>query len=246
MIIIVILLAGLVVGSFLNVVIARLPELKDILTGRSQCPKCRQPLKWYELIPIFSYVLLAGRCRYCREKISWQYPAVEITTALLFVASYLKFGLSISFWFYLAFLAILIIIFVYDLKTMYIPDLLVWLGIILTIVFLLLSRQQLVSSIYGALAIGGLLGLLVLISRGKWMGAGDVKLGILIGLLSPWPIALVTLFSAFLIGGITGGILIIFKQKTLKQTVPFSPFLITGWLIAFFWGQKIIEFYLGR
>lgn len=249
----IVIVLGLIVGSFLNVVIWRFDELKSIINGRSHCPKCKAQLNWFDLIPVLSYVFLWGRCRYCQREISVQYPLVEAGTALVFALFLWKFGpTSTVFYFYLAISAILVVIFTYDILKLQISDFLVILAASLWLIYLLVSYfilhtsySILLDSLYGAVALGGFIGLLVLLSREKWMGAGDIGLGALLGALVGWPTVLVAAFFAFVLGGIVGLILIALKKKELQSQVPFAPFLITGTLTALFWGAQIWQWYIG-
>ncbi len=275
---------GLIVGSFLNCVIYRM-EMRDkggitsfsqgrprrkasgFLRGKSFCPHCKHTLRCWDLIPIFSFLILKRKCRYCQKKISWQYPLVEIATGLLFVlifnfkltesGSLLANGdplsvlslqnlLVISFLFLVS--CFLLIIFVYDLKHFIIPDKIIFPAIIIALIFNFSAFgrpaggwQFSILSAFGA-AIFFLA--IVLVSRGKWMGLGDVKLAFFMGLLLGFPNILVALFLAFLIGAIIGVGLILAKRKHLKSELPFGPFLVTGTFIALFWGKAIAYWYL--
>jgi len=237
---------GLIVGSFLNCVIYRLETGKSFLGGRSFCPDCQHVLSWNDLVPVFSFLMLGGRCRYCNKKISWQYPLVELTTALLFI---LIFNLSqnllnTSYW--LLITSFLIIIFVYDLKHYIIPDKVVFPAIVLALIYNLLDTNYLLlNTILAALSASAFFLSIYLISKGKWLGFGDVKLSFLIGLYLGFPNILVALFLAFLIGAIIGLILIAKGRKTLKSIVPFGPFLVIGTFLAMFLGEQIINWYLG-
>jgi len=242
---IIIFIIGLVVGSFLNVVIYRMRELHTVIATRSHCPKCKREIAWYDLIPFLSFLILKTRCRVCGKPISWQYPLVEIGTACLFLALYWKFGLSVSLFFSSLVSTFLIVIFVYDLKTMLIPDEMLYPAIVITLIYLAFgSASNFKFSLYGVLIAVGFLGIIYLIGRGKWMGFGDVKLAVLLGLVSPFPEIFVTLFSAFLIGSIVGILMIIVGKKTFKSEIPFGPFLILGLYISIFWGEKILGWYL--
>ena len=274
-----IFLFGLIIGSFLNVVIFRLGTKKSALKGRSFCPHCKHTLAWYDLIPVLSFVLLKGQCRYCAKKISWQYPLVEIATGLLFLqtfvfvnfvrhaefisaSSVVDFGsatemttLIIQCGLLLAVGSLLIIIFVYDLKHYLIPDKIIFPAIVIAFLYQVfnISQQLAVSDLRFAVstlmpfwtAIGAatFFLLLVLITRGKGMGIGDIKLAFLMGLLLSWPQITTALFIAFLSGGLIGLALILTRKKKLKSMVPFGPFLASGTIIALFWGEKIINWY---
>ena len=241
---VVIFIFGLIVGSFLNCVIYRLEEGKSFLKGRSFCPHCKHKLIWQDLIPIFSFLILRGKCRYCQKKISWQYPTIEIATGLLFLSIFI-FHFSI---FNLIIACFLIIIFVYDLKHYIIPDKVIYPAIIIALIFnfqfLIVNEFPIFKfSILSALGAAAFFLLIVLISRGKWMGVGDIKLAFLMGLILGFPNILVALFLAFFIGAIMGIGLIATGKKTLKSEVPFGPFLVAGTFLALFWGQDVINWY---
>jgi len=248
----IVIISGLIIGSFLNVVIWRFDDLKSIIKSRSHCPKCKKTLTWYDLIPLLSYVLLWGRCRYCKKGISLQYPLVEAGTALVLACLYYHFGFSILSLFLALISCILIVIFAYDILKLQISDFLVILTASLWIIYLAIgyffihhSLFIILNSIYGALALGGFLALMVIVSREKWMGAGDIGLGAVLGALVSWPNVLVGAFSAFVLGGIFGVILIGLKKKEMQSQLPFAPFLILGMFVALFWGEKIVNWYLG-
>jgi len=242
---------GMVVGSFLNVVILRFDDLKSIVNTRSHCPSCKRELTWYELVPFFSYIALQGKCRTCKKGISIQYPIVEVGTGLLFGLILWKFGLTWVLVPYLLITCILIVVFVYDILYYLVADFLVWLAIGIWVAYLIIQFiisnfdfSLLLHSLYGGLALGGFLALLVVVSREKWMGAGDIKLGFLLGAIASWPGVLLGSFAAFSLGSILGIILILVHQKKMKDKIPFAPFLITGMFIALFFGDKIINWYL--
>ena len=235
-------LLGLVVGSFLNCVIYRMEKGESFLLGRSHCPYCNHKLGLLDLIPIVSFLFLRGKCRYCQEKISLQYPLVELLTGFIFLLIfYFQFSL-VQFFFLLAISALLIIVFVYDLKHYLIPDKVVYSAIVLTFIYLIFSTFRL-DHLWSALALAGFFLAIVLISREKWMGMGDVKLGFLMGLLLGWPDVIAALFLAVFIGAIIGIGLIIMGKKGMKSEVPFGPFLVTGTFIALFWADELINWY---
>ena len=259
-------LFGLVMGSFLNCIIYRLQTGESFLKGRSFCPHCRHELSWQDLIPIFSFLILKGRCRYCQKPISWQYPLVELATGIIFllIVWNLEFGICLEFgiWnllFYLLISCFLIIIFVYDLKHYIIPDAVIYPAIAIAFLYQLFRMLNFVnwnlfgiwnveSGILRPISSAFLASLfflaIVFLSQGKWMGLGDVKLAFLMGLFLGFPNILVALFLAFFIGAIIGIGLIISGKRTLKSEVPFGPFLITGTFIALFWGNQITNWYL--
>ena len=249
---------GLLVGSFLNCLIYRL-ELKELkgerkspLKGRSFCPSCKHVLSWYDLIPILSFFYLRGKCRYCGKKISIQYPLVELATALMFLLVFnssmvqaIELNLLFLFY-YLLITCFLIIIFVFDLKHFIIPDVVLFPAIVITFLYRVFFSERLSLSgfIFSALISGLFFLLIFLISRGKWLGFGDVKLVLFMGLFLGYPQILVGLFLSFFIGAIIGVMLMLLKKKGLKSEVPFGPFLVVGTYIGLFWGQQIYNWYL--
>ena len=248
-------LFGLIVGSFLNCVIYRMEKGESFLSGRSYCPNCRHQLSWYDLIPVLSFLVLRRKCRYCRQKISLQYPLVELATGTTFLLIF-NFQFSTSNFLNLCYLLIvscfLIIIFVYDLKHFIIPDKMIYPAIVVSgiwyfvsgIFFNVYTGYEILNTIYSASGAALFFFLIVLISKGKWMGAGDIKLAFLMGLILGFPNILVALFLAFFLGAIIGIGLILSGRKTLKSEVPFGPFLIIGTFTAFFLGSKILNWYL--
>jgi len=236
-----IFLFGLIMGSFLNAVIYRLDSGESIVKSRSHCPKCGHVLAWYELVPIFSFVIQGGKCRECKSNISWQYPLVELATAILFVLVLyhnlpLLYTLTIS--------SLLMVIFVYDLKHYIIPDKIIYPAILVSGIFVWQhATYNIQYTIYAAIGASVFFAAMFFASRGKWMGFGDVKLAFFMGLFLGWPNILVGLFAAFMLGGIIGMGLIVCGKKTMKSQVPFGPFLVTGTFIAMFLGNKIMEWY---
>ena len=240
---------GLTLGSFLNCVIYRLETGGNFLKGRSFCPYCKHSLSFWDLIPVLSFFILKRKCRYCQKLISWQYPLVELGTAILFLAIFYYFiSLGFFYTFFLFFVAcLLILIFVYDLKHYIIPDSLIFSVISIAFFYNIYSffanNQSFLNPFLAGLGAAIFFLLIVLISGGKWMGVGDVKLAFFIGLFLGYPNILIALFLAFFIGAIIGIGLIILKRKTLKSEVPFGPFLIIGTFLALFWGMPIIDWY---
>ncbi|MBL7154899.1 MAG: prepilin peptidase [Candidatus Portnoybacteria bacterium] len=237
-----IFLFGLSVGSFLNVVICRLKSKEPILLSRSHCPHCGTVLKWFDLIPLLSFLIQKGKCRYCGQKISPQYPLVELATGLSFLIIFNQFPIF-NLFFYLIIISFLIVIFVYDLKHYLIPDKIVFPAIGLTFLYQFFENSFLNSLLAALLAAGFFLSL-VLISKGKWMGLGDVKLVGLMGLVLGWPNICLALFLAFLSGAIVGIGLIIAGKKGLKSQIPFGPFLSANTVVVLFYGSQLIEKFL--
>ena len=252
---------GLAVGSFLNVVIYRLGKDESAFKGRSYCPHCKHQLAWKDLIPVASFLMLGGKCRYCGGRISLQYPLVELGTAMLFLLSF-KFQVS-SFnqalsietlnIFYLWMIAsLLVVLFVYDLKHYILPDkiLLPAIGIVLAYrVFEVwgLVRQSAdwdLGFVVSGFAAAAFFLAIFALSKGRAMGLGDVKLAAFMGLFLGWPNILVALFAAFFSGALVGIALIILKKKAMRSEVPFGPFLIAATFVALFWGNALVNWYL--
>ena len=245
-----IFLFGLIIGSFLNCVIYRLEKEQSFIKGRSYCPDCKHQLGFWDLIPVLSFIVLGGKCRYCQNKISLQYPLVELSTALLFVLISLAQPGYARLVFLIIITCLLIIIFVYDLKHYIIPDKIIYSAIIITFFYQLFEIWNFghwdlfrISDLgFGILPAFFFLAI-ILFSRGQWMGLGDFKLAVFMGLFLGWPNILIALFFAFFIGAIIGLGLIAFKGKTLKSEIPFGPFLIIGTFLAMFFGNQIITWF---
>lgn len=239
---------GLAVGSFLNVLIYRIPHNLSPL-GRSFCPNCHKQIKWHDNIPLVSFLFLGGKCRFCRSPISWQYPVVELVTGILFVivaihtgATLLSILSSMVTIYYLFVACVLIVIFFTDLRYGIIPDRITYPAIIVSTVYSLQSTDKFLS----ALGAAGFLLLLNRITRGRGMGLGDVKLAVLIGLFLGFPNIVVALYIAFLTGAFVSLILIFSGRKRFGQTLPFGPFLVFAALLALFIGEQIVQrFYSG-
>lgn len=242
---------GLIIGSFLNVCIFRIPRGKSIVTPRSNCPKCRHVLPWYENIPVLSYIFLKGQCSKCSTRISPAYPIVEILTALLAIVLYIFFGFSLkSLIFFLLFSSLIITTFV-DFERQEIPDIITLPGIIIGLclsvvypeLFLKLRLEALLDSFLGVLVGGGslyVLGFLgEIIFKKEAMGGGDIKLLAMIGAFLGWELTLLTFFLAPLFGSCTG---IILKIKEGKEIIPYGPYLALAAFIALLWGNDIIKF----
>ncbi len=237
-----IFLLGLVVGSFLNCVIYRLEKGKSFLKGRSFCPLCHRTLGFWDLIPLLSFLFLRGRCRYCKKKISFQYPLVELLVGIIFVLVFRYFGLE-SLLFLLLVSCFLVIIFVFDLKHYIIPDRVIYPAILIAFFYRLLFYFRDWHYLLSGLGAALFFLIIVLITRGKGMGIGDIKLALFMGFLLGYPNILIALFLAFLIGAIIGVALVLLKKKGMKSEVPFGPFLVLGTFLALFWGDIIINWY---
>lgn len=260
MIIVFMLLLGLAFGSFITALTWRLHEHKDFVAGRSQCEACGHQLSALDLIPVFSWVWLRGRCRYCGGSVSWQNPAIELAVAGLFVVSYLYWPLGFTSWqaglsfgILLVFIVMLVALLVYDFRWMLLPDGLVFPLIALGLVDVALrlgAANQLTIGAYvmhvvlGAAALGGLYAVLYAVSKGRWVGLGDVKLGLFIGLVLGWQGALMTLFLANLLGLLCVVPGLIGRRMTMNSRLPFGPFLIISFVIVGLWGSQLVDWYL--
>lgn len=237
---------GLAVGSFLNVVIYRIDDLKSIINTRSHCRHCQKNIPWYDLVPLLSFVFLRGKCRSCKEAISWQYPLVELFTASIFALLAYQFGQNWLVVFFALIYSILVVIFVHDIKTQYVLDIFSWSLVFFSLITgIILFRHNLLEMLWGIIAGGALLALLVLISKEKWMGLGDVFIGASLGAILGGPKALLMLFLSFILGSLYGLTMILIKKTTIKQALPFTPFIIISSLISLFLGDNIIGWYLG-
>ena len=240
---------GALIGSFLNVCILRLPQEESIVAPGSHCPQCKKPIKFYDNLPLVSYLLLKGRCRYCHSPISIQYPLVEGITALGSLILFMKFGLSLSYLIYFAFVAALIVITVIDLYHQIIPDVISLPGIgVGLLASLIIPQITFLNSLLGVLLGGGSLFLVATLYqwlfKREGMGGGDVKLLAMIGAFLGWKAVILTILLGSLIGSITGIIIMVSKGKDFKYAIPFGPFLSLGAVIALFYGPSLINWYL--
>jgi leader peptidase (prepilin peptidase) / N-methyltransferase len=248
---VIIFVLGLIVGSFLNAVIYRLSVNKSVVYGRSFCPTCKHDLGFMDLFPVVSYLMQKSRCRYCKKKISSQYPLVELATGLTFVLLFLRlselgFGyaeLAIRFGFMAVYTAFLIVIFMYDLKHYLILDKVILPAIIVAALGGFVMGYIWWHMVLAALVAGGLFAAQFALSRGRWIGGGDIRLGVLMGLMVSWPVVLVALFLAYMIGSIIGVGLIISGKKSMGSKVPFGTFLTVATYISLLYGPELLEWY---
>ncbi len=252
--------SGLCIGSFLNCLIWRLHKGESLL-GRSYCPKCGQQIAWYDNIPVLSFILLGGKCRSCRKAISWQYPAVELATGILFVISVIcnlkfviwnidsiqitNYQLPITIfrdWFLIC---VMIVIFIYDLRWYLILD-----AVTLPACAIVLILNLFLGISWQNLLVSGIIGssfflVQFLISKGRWIGGGDIRLGLLMGLALGWPNILAAILIAYFIGSIAGIGLIMAGRKQWGSKVPLGVFLSVAAVIVLFWGEEIVKWYMG-
>jgi leader peptidase (prepilin peptidase)/N-methyltransferase len=245
---------GLLLGSFLNVLIYRLPCGQSVVTPRSYCPQCGRFIPWHDNIPVISFLLLKGHCRACRRKISFRYPLVEGLTALFSLFVYLKFGGGLPYLFYFVLLAApLIAITFIDLEHKIIPDILSLPGIAAGILAtLLLSDLPIIEAalraLIGLLAGGGTLFLVSWfyekIRHQEGIGGGDIKLAAMLGAFFGWKGIFAVLLFSSLLGSLTGVVLMVVFRKGLKFAIPYGPFLAAGALLYLFYGETLITGYL--
>jgi len=277
---------GTCIGSFINVVIDRVPKNKKLVNSRSNCPFCKKTLSFRDLLPLISFISLKGKCRYCKKSIDPTLPLVELLTGMIFVSVFAFngniFNLNFLGWveklYYLVILCLLVAIFFMDLKYRIIEDKLVMVGIFTWVSYTLISKflilystyLDLRSDLFGVYLIkAGFLNnlvsreaksvlltlisavllllffyFLVVITKGRGMGGGDVKFSFLMGLILGFPKIIPAFFISFLTGALVGLILILIGKKTIKQTIPFGPFLVMGTVSGFVLGDGIIAWYL--
>ncbi len=255
---------GLVIGSFLNVLIERSIAGQDWVHGRSHCDVCDHQLAWYDNIPLLSYILLAGRCRYCHQPIGLSHLVLELLTAGLFLwwfwgGFFLLHAFQLTkqpfviiqpiFWLVVA--IILLVIMIYDLKYLIIPDEAIWLLTSITLLYRLaliamgiMQPVDLVNTILVMAAVIAFLILLWLVTLGRGLGLGDVKLIVPLSLLVGWQLTVVGIVLAFFIGATLGLLLLLLGKAKLGRPIAFGPFLIVGFVFALTWGNKLLSWYL--
>jgi leader peptidase (prepilin peptidase) / N-methyltransferase len=241
---------GLIVGSFSNVCIYRIPRNESVIYPASHCPKCRNKIKPIDNIPLLSYILLKGRCRNCGSKISIQYPLVEFLTGLIYLIIYLIYGLSIQSLAYIILSSALIIITFIDLQEQMIPDVISLPGIVVGLILsFIVPYMSFINSALGALVGGGIILIIAwvgsIIFKKEAMGGGDVKLTAMIGAFLGWRYTIISLFLGFFLGALIGIILIMTKIKKREDVIPFGPFIALGSIITLLWGEKILSWYIG-
>ncbi len=246
MVIVIVIVIGLVIGSFLNAVIFRLHSQESFFSGRSKCPHCQHPLAPADLVPLFSFMLLRGRCRYCHKPISWQYPMVEAITAAVFALLSIQYPVSsIQFWLALIFASVMIVIAVYDFKHYLILDKVIWPTALFSIIVNLVFgwHYALVNLLCG-LALAGFFAAQYFFSRGRWIGLGDVKLGFLLGNILGWPLTITCLVLAYFSGALVGVGLIAAGRKHLSSKIAFGTFLGGSAILTMIYGQQLTSWYL--
>ncbi|MDD3531898.1 MAG: prepilin peptidase [Candidatus Shapirobacteria bacterium] len=244
---IIVFVIGLFIGSFLNVVIDRIARDEKFFSGRSYCESCQHPLFWLDLVPLFSFILLAGRCRYCKSRIPFWLPLVEVITGLVF-ALIIFFSWGLSWWlviFRLVIASFLVVIFFADLKYRLVYGIVVYPALIVTLAyqtFLLGGGQGLINPLLSSVFTGLFFYGLYLLTKKKGLGFGDVQIGFLLGLLLGYPATVVSLYLSFLTGALVGIILMVAGRAKLKTPVAFGPFLVFSAFAAWFFGQEMFNF----
>ncbi|MEK7072325.1 MAG: prepilin peptidase [Patescibacteria group bacterium] len=254
---ILIFILGTIIGSFLNVVIIRIHNGGNIAKSRSSCPHCHHVLRPIDLIPLLSFIAQGGKCRYCHKKISWQYPLVELSTGLLFVLiTYNIIGtLGFDNLFYnssifliwlrnLIFISFLIVIFVYDFRWYLILDTITFSAMAVALLFNLIVGFSIINLLIGAVIGFGFFALQFFISKGRWIGGGDLRMGALMGLMLGAKLVVVALFLSYVIGAIVSIFFVVGGKKGFKSQIPFGTFLTIGTVIALLWGNEIINWYM--
>ena len=245
---IVVAIFGLCIGSFINVCIYRIPQKKSIVSPGSRCPDCETPIRFYDNIPVISYLWLKGKCRYCGVRISARYPMVEILSGAFAFLISLKFGISIEGLIWYAFTSVLLLITYIDHDHQIIPDVITLPGIpIAFLASLFLPQISWLESVLGILIGGGILYLIAvlytLLTKKEGMGGGDIKLLALIGAAIGWKGVLFTIFLASLVGAVSGILVMIQQKGNFKLAVPFGPFLSIGAISYIFFGMELISWY---
>ena len=249
-----ILFLGIILGSFINAWVWRIENNLSIAKGRSMCPHCKHTLAWYDLLPVLSYLMLRGRCRYCKAKISSQYPIIEISTGLIFMTLYIfQSPQSVQQWVALVILLVttvlLVAAYIYDAKHMELPEMFMLPAIALGLVYFGLNIfwQGVGAMVPQAIALGAFVFAYIAMwyfSKGQWLGAGDIRLAAIMGLFLTPKQLVVSIFSAYLIGSIYGLSILVKSKKKQGIKVPFGPFLIIGFYIGLFFGTQIANWYL--
>ncbi|NOZ24792.1 MAG: prepilin peptidase [Nitrospirae bacterium] len=248
----VVLAFGLVIGSFLNVCIYRMPRRQSVVRPASRCPSCGNALKPWDNVPVLSFLLLRGRCRYCSARISFRYPVVELLNGLGYLLVLWRFGIGLDAVVYMIYFSTLIVITFIDLDFQIIPDAITLPGAAAALVlgvfvvsdpFDRASVLGPVQSVAGFLLGGGLFYAVAVLSRGG-MGGGDIKMMAMVGALTGWKGVLLTTFLGSLTGSIVGIGLMLFKGKGRKTRIPFGPFLALGSAVSVLWGQELLKLYM--
>lgn len=235
---------GAAMGSFLNVVICRLQTRESFVRGRSHCPHCRAKLHWHDLVPLASFMLLGGKCRYCRKKISWRYLLIEIITGLLFVLGAVSGLTNPELLVYLAAVSFFIILFVYDSETFIVPDKVSLPAVMVIFLLNICAGAPPLALLGGALFGGGWFLAQFLLSRGRWVGGGDIRLGLLMGVFLGWPKVALGMMIAYVGGSVIAAGLMLARRAKFGSRLPFAVFLLPASLAAWLYGETIWAAYI--
>lgn len=249
---------GAAVGSFISVLVYRLHHReKGIFKGRSMCIECKTPLKAKDLIPLLSYLTLRGRCRYCSKEISYMYPLIELSAGLIYALLFIKFpfadaylnfdGLTLLQYALYGFYAfILIFTFFFDLHYHHVSDEILLPAILIGLVAVLVpGSPHIINALIGMAIPIAFFGAQFILSRGSWLGAGDLRVGAFMGVILGWKLVVIALVLSYIIGSIASIFVAIKKHKFYGVQIPFAPFLVTGTFLAIFFGNEILRWYLG-
>lgn len=234
-------LFGIVIGSFLNVCIYRIPKKENIVKIRSHCMECNYQLRWYDLVPLFSYIFIGGRCRKCKTKLSLQYPLIEGLNGLLYVLVVAICGLTIESLLYCFMFSALLTLSVIDFRTFEIPLEINLFILTLGLIRVALDYKNFLNYLIGFLSVSGFLYILFLITKGRGIGGGDIKLMAVSGLLLGWKLNIL----AFALGCIIGSVIHIIRMKVTKtdHVLALGPYLSIGIMIATLWGNDLLQWY---
>lgn len=238
----IIFLYGIIIGSFVNVCILRLPKSESIIPG-SHCMSCGHKLRWYDLFPLFSYLSLKGRCRYCGAKISCQYPIVEALNGVLYVIVFMANGIGLQSVLYCLMASALLVISVVDWRTFEIPPACNLFLLGLGVVFCIIDRTSFLEHLIGLVCVSGILAVLYIVSAGRAIGGGDIKLMGAAGLILGWKLILLSFF----LGCILGSVIHVIRMKVsgAERKLAMGPYLAAGIMISALWGNLMIGWYLG-
>ena len=239
---IIVFLYGIIIGSFLNVCIYRIPKNESIVKVRSHCMDCGYQLKWYDLVPLFSYIALRGKCRKCKAKLSVQYPIIEAVNGVLYVLVFIMNGVTLNSIFYCLLTSALLALSVIDFRTYEIPIGFNVFILTLGLIHLALDYQNWLLYVIGLVAVSGFLLLIYVITKGRGIGGGDIKLMAACGLLIGWKLIIV----AFIIGCVVGAVVHLLRMRITKEShvLAMGPYLSLGVFIAAMWGSRLLEWYL--
>lgn len=244
------LIFGMVVGSFLNVCICRMPKNESIVSPPSHCPNCAYQIRWYDNIPLFSYLILRGKCRGCGNPISIQYPIVEVTNGVLTLLLFLRFGPTLAFATLFLFCSALVVITFIDIEHQIIPDEISLSGIVIGFILsFFISGHNWLNSLLGILLGGGSLFFVAWsyqrLTGKDGMGGGDIKLLAMMGAFLGWKAILFIIFVSSLVGSVAGVSIMLLQKKDGKLAIPFGPYLAFGAILYIFYGRSLIRWYMG-